>query len=241
MKTIILIRRWKNYKPWMEISKKIDLWNSLFKIPFIEFRHELSKIAFDNHEIINPDKIYYYLDDFDFTYYTNKKDYWIIPIDDDDWLSNNVCTYLKDTYIEQDVICWKCNVLTTIVFDGKIIPASYIRESSIDYTQEVKNRTTNGYCDSCCYAVKNEKITKSYLCNHAEISKTINREYSDKVESLYLALAQSTWRLHHNISSAEDLINHIEQVKNLQENQYVLKEEFANKLNKIKSLFASLL
>ena len=240
MQTVILIRRWKNYKPWMEISKKINLWNSLFKIPFIEFRHELSKIAFDNHETINPDKIYYYLDDFDFTHYANKKDHWIIPIDDDDWLSNNVCTYLKDISTEQDVICWKCNVLTTIIFDGKIIPANYIRESSVDYTQHVKDRTTNGYCDSCCYAVKNEKITESYLCNHGEISKTTNRVYSDKIESLYLALAQSTWRLHHNISLAKELINHVKQVKNLQQNQY-MPEEFSNKLNKLKSLFDALL
>lgn len=239
MNVTILVRRWKGYKPWFDISAKIDLWNSVCRIPFTEFRKELSNIAFDNHNMIGADKIYYYINDFDFEYYSKQNNHWIIPIDDDDWLCNDVCTILKNMNIEQNVICWKCNIITTKIADGTVIAKHSVQESSIDLNQDIQYRTSEGFCHSCCYAVKNDKINEPFLFDHGQVANTKDRIYINNIQSMYLALPQSTWRLIHDINSSEDLINHIKEVKNLPEKN--IPPQFIDKLKKLKSLFEALL
>jgi len=114
-RVILLIRRWKDFKPCEDprvIAQRKAWWRKLFCIPYVEFRQELSKIAAANYDKLQADKIYYTLDDFFEDQNATQPGDWVLPVDDDDWLCNGICQTIKTLTTRKDFVVWHCNVVS---------------------------------------------------------------------------------------------------------------------------------
>jgi len=234
-RVIVVIRKYKKYIPWMNIDEKIKWWNELFKIPFTDFRREMSNIAFNNHNLINADKIYYTLDEFIVDQQLIQPSDWILPIDDDDWLCNNIGQSIRNLDTNSNFISWKCNIISVFKLKDPDWKLERI-QSSIQEHISRKN-----FVFSCCYALKDATATQDNLFGHMNLMN-IDREYIPKpeLESCYIHLPQSTMCLLRHTESKDDLLKSIKEVDLLNENVLTHKPEFVSKLRLVKDLFASL-
>ncbi len=232
-KVIVVIRRSKNYTPWMEIDSKIQWWNEVFKIPFLEFRRELSNIAFNNHDEIKADKIYYTIDDFKNDLDSITPQDWILPIDDDDWLCNGVCSKIQNTITNSDCLSWKTNVISVF----STIPPNWTLEKIQAHIYQ--NESKEKYPLSCCYSLRGNSASFDNLMHHMKVSGVI-REYDENIESCYLVLPQSTLCLHKYIETKDILVESAKKVELLDEDLLSHRPEFVSKLRLIKDLFKQL-
>jgi hypothetical protein len=233
-RVIVVIRRHTEYIPWMNIDEKIQWWNEIFKIPFIDFRKEICSIAFNNHDLINADKIYYTLDEFIVDQQLIQPSDWILPIDDDDWLCNDICTYIRNNKSKENFLSWRCNVISIF----KLFPPHFKQLEKIE-TNIHRHISTSGMVQSCCYALRGSNASFNNLNRHMKISH-LERDYMTDIESCYINLTQSTVALRNYISSKQDLIDSVKEVNALKEDMISHKPEFVAKLRLIKDLFASL-
>lgn len=234
-KVIVVIRRNKNYTPWIEIDNKIQWWNEVFKIPFLEFRRELSNIAFNNHDEIQADKIYYTIEEFQDDKDLIQPQDWIIPIDDDDWLCDDVCSKIRDIDTKEDLISWQCNVIS--IFQSK-------GGQNWNKLERIKNHikinhSIPGFTFSCCYGLRNTTATLENIYSHMEVSN-LDRQYISNLESCYISLPQSTMCLYYYVETKDALKQSVKEVELLDENLLSHRPEFVSKLRLIKDLFKQL-
>lgn len=69
------------------IDRKIRLWNSVFTMPYFDVRRRLYDIAFGDIESLGFDLVFRQINDKIMSDVERLSGYWIVPIDDDDWIS----------------------------------------------------------------------------------------------------------------------------------------------------------
>jgi len=110
-------------------------WNLFFKMNYREFREKLCEIARSTYVRNQFDAIFFWRDWEIIQHYGN--DTYVLPIDDDDWLSPNVVSVIRKTIEERglrDLFRW-----------------------DIAYTSPMGDRTTLNYEEtyaSCCYLAR---------------------------------------------------------------------------------------
>jgi hypothetical protein len=239
---IMFIRRTRHFTTWEDINVMEDRkqwWNKLFRVPYYEFRVELSKIAATNYDKLRADKIYYTIEDFVEAQPTAvKPGDWILPLDDDDWLCDGICQRIKEVMSPKDFLVWPCNVVSVF----KYAPPNYLTLKSIR-PAILKKISTVGMVNSCCYAMRNELATYDNLINHTSASQLqAEREYVDDpgLEACYLNLPTSQSALCRMITSMDDLKTSVETVQLLDEAPLAHRPEFVTNLRRVKKLFAAL-
>jgi len=242
---ILLVRRNKTFTAgWPAdavLAQRKELWDNLFRVPYFEFRQRVAAIAGDNYESINVDKIYHYIEDFFSDQASIKSDDWILPIDDDDWLCNDIGQTIK-TLIPvpaKNLIVWRCNVASVF----KLAPPNWDSLAKIE--PDIFSKTGEGAepIYSCCYALRNELVTEKNLLYHMAVTKLEHeREYLSHagLESCYLFMPSSQSFLGRLLNNTDELKTGVEKVQLLDENKLAHKPEFVYKLKQLKELFAQL-
>ena len=114
MTPFIIVRRsrpdWKSprFKLWAKAERHEAVWNDTFKLTFREYRHELQKIAAENHRQVKGAD------------FGRPKDRSVvIPVDDDDWFSPDMIDRLRAAMKPNAVgLHWQSNEL----LNGRLIP-----------------------------------------------------------------------------------------------------------------------
>lgn len=243
-KVILLVRRNKTYTVvWHGcgpvLAQRKELWDNLFRVPYFEFRQRMAAIAGDNYESLNVDKIYHYIEDFFNDQDAVKPGDWVLPIDDDDWLCNDIGQTIKTLTPAKNLIVWRCNVVS--VFN--LAPPNW---NSLDKIEpDIYSKTGEGdeSIYSCCYALRNELATEKNLLDHMVVTKLKHaRECLPHagLESCYLFMPSSQSVLGQLLNNTDELKTGIEKVQLLDENKLAHKPEFVYKLKQLKELFAQL-
>jgi len=240
-RVILMIRRTKDYKPWEDldvIEQRKQWWRTLFRIPYVEFRQELSKIAATNYDKLGADKIYYTIDDFVEEQHLIQPDEWVLPLDDDDWLCNGICETIKTLTPAKNFIVWRGNVRSMF----KSIPPTYLTLEKVQHSIFPKLACV-GMVDSCCYAMRGEIATYDNLINHTSASTLEQeRECVDHLglEACYLHMPCSQSALARLITSPDIMKASVDEVQKLDENLLAHRPEFVANLRRMKELFAQL-
>lgn len=244
-RVILLVRRNRNFsridnEHLDALIRRKELWNELFRIPYNEFRQKLSDIASDNYENLQVDKIYHYVEDFFNDRDAVKPDDWVIPIDDDDWLCNDIGQTIKELAPTKNLIVWLCNVATVY----NMAPPTWKTIGTIAANIFPKTGYGQELIYSCCYALRNELVTEKNLLCHMTVSKLEEptREYLSHagLESCYLFMPCSQTYLGSLFKDVDELKTGIEQVQLLDESKLAHKPELVSKLKRLKELFAQL-
>jgi len=112
-------------KNWAYTKHNIDSWNIHFDMSYIEFRRELSRISFSSYSRNCFDRIYYWSD---CDHLIQEKNLIVVPIDEDDWLSNSLVDNIRTLNLEAcSAISWK---IIHIRNDCKVTSLDGIRSCS---------------------------------------------------------------------------------------------------------------
>jgi len=107
-KIILLIRRTREYyledKPMSYLSERRYLWNLFFKLPYIEFKKRLAKIASLTYLANKFDRIYLWGEYEE----VNKEGNIIVAIDEDDWISTSLAEELRNfDFQNKPIVKWQ--------------------------------------------------------------------------------------------------------------------------------------
>lgn len=228
MKTILLIRKTKDYKldpHWSNTTRgKFKLWNETFTIPYFEIRKRLHRIAFQDIDKMGFDEIFWHYGPKILDYIVSRKDTWVVPIDDDDWLSYNIATILKTHNVNQQICYWDvfCADRDSVKNQKPII--------------EKKNMINLRFALSCGYAVNTNIKTKD-KCLLLDHMKTLGRKgsFSKEILSVHVRHPASVFFLTHN--NKKGMIDMWKGMRLIDVD--TIDEQFKDKMIALKKLFES--
>lgn len=227
-----MVRATKDYTPKDDrIISKIQMWNDTFNIPYREVRRQIALIASDNYHLLGADAIYFYEENWCYESIKKLGDGWVLPIDDDDWLPNNIFDPISKVSTENKLCYWDVLASRPITWFGK----NNYRNCPNIY---MKRRNPEEWVFSCGYAFSIKDANFKILSFH-ESTKQFSGILIPEIFSCYSASPLSTWGMVSLVENQSDFIKQVENMQLIDVNKFLI-PEFKNKYLKLKDLFSQI-
>lgn len=198
---------------------KINYWNKNFSIPYIEVRKKLFDIAFKNIESFGFDSVFDRVnDDVLQKISTLNDDHWIVPVDDDDWISIYLADALRNLNCNERMCHWTCCLFSqNSIFEGN---PNFVED-------QMSNR---GVMRSCSYAIR-PSLGSEIIMYHGK-TKGVKSYFLEGVRSFYTRTPASVSFLNYH---SDKVFKMWKGMSKLNEND--VPEEFREKIIMLKGLF----
>jgi hypothetical protein len=260
MRTVLYMRKDSNYTPFTGCPRgfsrrhktwlfpaKIEAWNNLFNMTYRETRKAIADIASDNYHRLGADIILNYNDPWSYDLLQTVGDGWVLPMDDDDWLPDNILTEIRSKPVA-DMYWWNSIHLMCSGSDQDIVargnPHSVMLRNPID-----GNPDHGGMClrlrklhrsrqrlmaANCCYVVPIRGASKGLLDKHHN-TKGIRGVAHNSI-SCYIGHPVSVTTLCDSTPDEKSMMQHVERMRHFDES-LLPRPEFKSKLRKLTALF----
>ncbi len=206
---------------YFDIQDEISLWDDTFSMPYFDVRKRLHEIAFSDLGSLGFDLVFDHIDDQVIERIRRLEDFWIVPVDDDDWLSPNLVPALKQINSEETMCHWKWLSFS---------PTSIA--SGVPILQEGSRKGMDALV-SCSYAVRPCAEIKN-ITNHSH-TKGLSSFFVEGAFSFYVRTPASVILLKRH---KERGLKVLDMWRGMQEiSEHSVPVEFRSKIGKLKQLF----
>jgi hypothetical protein len=203
------------------VDAKIRLWNSTFLMPYFEVRKRLYDIAFGDVNSLGFDLVFRHVDDDVMSVVEGLSDYWIVAVDDDDWISLGLSSVLRRFECAENMCHWGC-----LKFEQTSISR---RKPSL----VVDFRRGLDMVLSCAYALR-PCLGREVVLNHGK-TKGLAGAHLEGVHSFYVRTTVSLVALKYHPLDGINLAGMREGMCRLPEDS--VPAEFREKILLLKALF----
>lgn len=88
------------------IDSEVEGWERSFTMPYFEVRERLYEIAFGDVESLGFDAVFQHVDDKVMSEVEGLSDFWVVPVDDDDWISPRLSESLRRFKSDEPMCHW---------------------------------------------------------------------------------------------------------------------------------------
>jgi hypothetical protein len=203
------------------VDAKIQLWNSTFLMPYFEVRKRLYDIAFGDVDSLGFDLVFRHVDDDVMSVVERLSGYWIVAVDDDDWISPGLSSILRQFDSAENMCHWGCL---------KFKQTSISRQNP---SLVVDFRHGLDMVLSCAYASR-PRLGREVMLNHGK-TKGLAGAHLEGVHSFYVRTPVSLAVLKYHPLNGINLVGMREGMSCLLEDS--VPAEFREKIRLLKALF----